>query len=466
MAPRRGGSSSFGGSSGSSGSSEYTVSACSHGGTGSWGLPVVITAAIFLGVYLAISLWHLVFMVKSRQIKGPPMLLRFRFGACLFCFFLSSFLETIYEGSHACGNMEFYDYLTGMIPSRIFLHVAWLFLVFVLLFPISRAIRVTRRMITPRAEKENKSKHTNKNVERTIQGILLIMMIIAITAHLFIHTLNEVEVRRYPPYDRKAGEIESYVAFPFLQLLAHVILLGVSKARLSGLGGGDHGMDLRLRVCSIAHFYHCILVISPEKERSANRGPDVMCAQRIKSRYNILMTILLLRSIFMITDTIVFYLVNTRSPPAVFFMYLIQKCFDALLLVYILLFTKSVRLLAALATADVSAAMTTTQTQVPTLASHPSPGFVAAAAYPAYLHSPFAQQPTSPGGSINPNLPSSTGQAMSPPAVPSAMYSGQGHPHTIPSPPPQPGEMQTQAPPLPQGQWVFIPDERVPAGQK
>jgi hypothetical protein len=196
----------------------------------------------------------------------------------------------------------------------------------------------------------------------------------------------------------------------------------------------------------------------------------------------------------MIIDTIVFDLVNTRSLLGLFLMYLIQKCFDALLLVYILMFAQSVRLLGypavptALATADGLAAMTTTQAQVPTLASNTSPGVVAAA-YPGYLHSQFAQQPASPGYSINSNLPSSTGQVMSPPAL-SAMFSGQGqspappfptksqeplnldvnnnnnsgYPHSIPSP--QPGEMQTQLQPQPQGQWVFIPHEQVPAGQK
>jgi hypothetical protein len=190
----------------------------------------------------------------------------------------SSFLETIYEGSHACGDMGFYDYLTGMIPSRIFLHAAWLFLVFVLLFPVSRAIRVTRRMIMPDAEKENKSKHTNKNIERTIQGILLTIMIIAITVHLFIHTLNQVEVRRYPPYDRKPGEVESYAAFPFLQLLANVILLGVSKSRLSGLSAGNV-MDLRLMVCSIPQFFRAHHVT--RKGRSAKRICNVRPESKI-----------------------------------------------------------------------------------------------------------------------------------------------------------------------------------------
>jgi hypothetical protein len=38
---------------------------------------------------------------------------------------------------------------------------------------------------------ENKSKqHRNKNIERAIQGIFLILMIIAITIHMFIHALN------------------------------------------------------------------------------------------------------------------------------------------------------------------------------------------------------------------------------------------------------------------------------------
>ncbi|CEL11701.1 hypothetical protein ASPCAL14800 [Aspergillus calidoustus] len=308
MAPRRGGGVSFG----DSGSSEYTVSACSQSGW--WGLSTTITSAIFLAVYLGISIWHLVFMVKSRQVKGVPMLLRFRFAACLFCFFLSSLLESIYRGAHECGNMTLSDYMTGMIPVRIFLHLAWLFLIFVVLFPMSRAIRVTRRMLIPQPG-ENKSKqHKNKNIERAIQGIFLSLMIIAITIHMFIHALNQTEARDslgdFHRYQRRPGEEESYAAFPFLQLFSNVILLGVSRSRMAGL---VHVTDLRL--------------------------------QRIKSRYNTFMIILLLRSIFIIIDTIVFDLADTQSAIGVYLVLLIQKCFDALLLVYIVLLTKSVRTL-------------------------------------------------------------------------------------------------------------------------
>jgi hypothetical protein len=51
------------------------------------------------------------------------------------------------------------------------------------------------------------------------------------------------------------------------------------------------------------------------------------------------MTILLLRSVFMIIDTIVFGLADTQSALGLFLVLLIQKCLDALLLLYILLLT-------------------------------------------------------------------------------------------------------------------------------
>ncbi|KAL4947216.1 hypothetical protein BDW69DRAFT_190393 [Aspergillus filifer] len=367
MAPRRGGSFSFDyGGSGGSGSSDYNAPACSNAGPAWWGLSNVITSSIFLGIYFIILMWHLVFVVRSKRIKGMPMLLRFRFGSCLFCFFLSSFLETVYTGSYTCSDMEFYDYITGMIPTRIFLHIAWLFLVFVVLFPMSRAIRLTRKMLLPQqAENKVKEHHTHKNIERTVQGILLIMMIIAITVHLFIHTLNQVEVRRYPP-----------------------------------------------------------------------------------SRYKIFMSILLLRSVVMIIDTIVFSLVDTQSLPGLFFMSLLQKCLDALLLVLIFLLTKAVRMLG-----DLNYAAPTASTQTVT------PVHNTVVVTPAYPYPQSPQQTTTGDGASN------TGQSTVPLAVP-IVYPSEGHAFATPQPGLMQNQMVTQAPSLPQGQWVFVPHEQVPLRQK
>ncbi|KAL5002742.1 hypothetical protein BDV10DRAFT_180965 [Aspergillus recurvatus] len=310
--------------------------------------------------------------------------------------------------------MEFYDYITGMIPTRIFLHIAWLFLVFVVLFPMSRAIRLTRKMLSPQqAENKVKEHHTHKNIERTVQGILLIMMIIAITIHLFIHTLNQVEARRYPPYDRHPGEVESYTAFPFLQLLTNVILFGVSSSRLSGL---RNLVDLRLL--------------------------------RIRSRYKIFMSILLLRSVVMIIDTIVFSLVDTQSLPGLFFMSLLQKCLDALLLVLIFLLTKAVRMLG-----DLNYAAPTASTQTVT------PVHNTVVVTPAYPYPQSPQQTTTGDGASN------TGQSTVPLAVP-IVYPSEGHAFATPQLGLMQNQMVTQAPSLPQGQWVFVPHEQVPLRQK
>ncbi|KAL4746737.1 hypothetical protein BDW72DRAFT_29154 [Aspergillus terricola var. indicus] len=109
MSPRRGGGSSSGGLSGSlsdslpdrlldggtspagndddysSPPSSSDVTACTR--TGMVAVVVVITA-IFLVIYIVIALWYIAFLLKGRKIKGVPLLLRFRFGACLFCLIL------------------------------------------------------------------------------------------------------------------------------------------------------------------------------------------------------------------------------------------------------------------------------------------------------------------------------------------------------------------------------------------
>jgi hypothetical protein len=104
MSPRRGGGSSSGGlpdslpdglfeggtsSAGNdndygSSQSSSNVNACSRSGS----IAFIVIMTISLVVYIIIALWYIAFLTKGRKIKGVPLLLRFRFGACLFCLIL------------------------------------------------------------------------------------------------------------------------------------------------------------------------------------------------------------------------------------------------------------------------------------------------------------------------------------------------------------------------------------------
>lgn len=100
MSPRRGGTFGFDGLSGagasSGGDGEYgsqpnpsTTTACSQPGIPSWwNISYIVITALFLVIYILIAFWYITFLFKGGKIKGVPLLLRFRFSACLFCLIL------------------------------------------------------------------------------------------------------------------------------------------------------------------------------------------------------------------------------------------------------------------------------------------------------------------------------------------------------------------------------------------
>ncbi|KAL3439536.1 hypothetical protein BDV09DRAFT_191097 [Aspergillus tetrazonus] len=258
MSPRRGGGSSSGGlpdsipdgvfeggtssagndnDYGSSGSSS-SYDPCNHS------IAFSVIMAIFLVVYVIIALWHIAFLIKGRKIKGVPILLRFRFGACLFCLILSTSLSVIFTGAHECSSMSLWDFVSGSIAANIFFNISHLFLVFVALFPMSRAVRLARRYLSEVANSSTKH-HSNTVAEKICQGILLSCMIALITTYLFIVSINQGDYRTavYDGFSWEPinGYQETYLAFILLQLLANGISVVISYSRVSKI----NRMELR-----------------------------------------------------------------------------------------------------------------------------------------------------------------------------------------------------------------------------
>ncbi|KAL4742303.1 hypothetical protein BDV11DRAFT_167357 [Aspergillus similis] len=352
MSPRRGGSSSFGGlpdglpdglfdggtssageddDYGSSPSSSAAM-ACSQPGMPSWwNISFIVVTAIFLVIYIVIALWYISFLLEGRKIKGVPLLLRFRFGACLFCLILSTFLEAIFTGAYACSNMSMWDYVGGIIPAMIFLRISWLFLVFVALFPMSRAVRLARRYLSEVANSGTKH-HSKNRAEKICQGVLLSCMIIIVTAHLFISSVNQGD-HRTAVYDGFLetwtpipGERETYIVFPFLQLLATGISVTISHSRVSKINHAE-----------------------PR-------------AQKFISRNRIYSAVLLARSCFMVIVTIAFDLVGAGTFEGDIAVLVLQEALDATLLASIIYLTRAVRSLKDANTVGPGAVSTTVQT--------------------------------------------------------------------------------------------------------
>jgi hypothetical protein len=180
--------------------------------------------------------------------------------------------------------------------------------------------------------------------------------------------------------------------------------------------------------CMLLIYDYGFVLLVPHQQGKPLELIQSMCTQRIKSRYNTFMIILLLRSVFIIIDTIVFDLADTQSAIGLYLVLLIQKCFDALLLVYIVLLTKSVRTLGGPRAAQSIPALapaSTAQTQAVMPANNPP--FMA----PAYAY-PLSQSPHQPTIAASSNAPC-TGRAIPTAFVPGTYPGyGQGH-HPFPT---------------------------------
>jgi hypothetical protein len=161
----------------------------------------------------------------------------------------STSLTVIFTGAHECSSMSLWDYVSGTITASIFFHISQLFLVFVALFPMSRAVRLAQRYLSEVANSGTKH-HRNSLAEKICQGVLLSCMIVIITAYLFIASINQGDYRT-AVYDRLSwepikGDQETYLVFTLLQLLANGISVAISYSRVSKI----NRMELRAQVRS------------------------------------------------------------------------------------------------------------------------------------------------------------------------------------------------------------------------